>query len=168
VRKLLLYILAGLIGIVAIVVVIGVMLPKEHTASRAVRFRPQPAALFGVVSDFAKYPEWRSGVTNVEVQGPVGVGAIVREHGPNGDIPYRIEVFEPPSKIVMRIADTSLSFGGTWTLEVFQNDSGSELVITENGEVYNPIFRFLSKFFFSPSATIDTYMADLKKKLGES
>ena len=122
----------------------------------------------GVVSDFAKYPEWRSGVTSVEVQGPVGVGAVVTEHGPEGTIPYRIEVFEPPSKIVMRIADTSLSFGGTWTFEVFPNDSGSELVITENGEVYNPIFRFMSKFLFSPSATIETYLADLKKKLGES
>ena len=166
-RRWILYILAGLVGILAIVVVIGLLLPKEHTASKAMRFRPQPAALFGVVSDFAKYPEWRSDVTSVEIQGPVGVGAVVREHGSNGDISYRIEVFEPPSKIVMRIADTSLSFGGTWTFEVFPNDSGSELVITENGEVYNPIFRFMSKFFFSPSATIETYLADLKKKLGE-
>ena len=167
-RRWIFYILAGLVALIVLVAAIGAMLPKEHTASRAMRFRPQPAALFGVVSDFAKYPEWRSGVTNVEVQGPVGVGAVVTEHGPEGTIPYHIEVFEPPSKIVMRIADTSLSFGGTWTFEVFPNDSGSELVITENGEVYNPIFRFMSKFLFSPSATIETYLADLKKKLGES
>ena len=76
-------------------------------------------------------------------------------------------MFEPPSKIVTRIADSSLAFGGTWTFEVFQNDSGSELVLTENGEIYNPIFRLLGKFFFSPYETIDTYMADLKKKVGE-
>ena len=40
--------------------------------------------------------------------------------------------------------------------------------MTENGEVYNPIFRFMSKFFLSQTETIDTYMADLKRKLGES
>jgi uncharacterized protein YndB with AHSA1/START domain len=162
-----LYILTGLVGLVALVAAIGAMLPKEHTASRAMRFRPQPAVLFATVGDFAKYPEWRSDVSRVEVEGAVGQGAVIREHGANGTIPYRIEVFEPPSKIVMRIADPSLSFGGTWTFEVFQNDSGSELVITENGEVYNPIFRFMSKFFFSQTATMDQYLADLKKKLGE-
>jgi hypothetical protein len=167
-KKWLLYILAGLVGLIALAFAIGAMLPKEHTASRAMRFRPKPAELFAIVSDFAKYPEWRTGVTRVDVEGPVGTGTIIREHGPNGIIPYRIEVFEPPSKILTRIADSSLAFGGTWTFEVFQNDSGSELVLTENGEIYNPIFRLLAKFFFSPYETIDTYMADLKKRLGES
>jgi hypothetical protein len=167
-RRWILYILAGLIGVIAIVAIVGAMLPKAHTASRAMRFRPQPAVLFGVVSDFAKYPEWRSDVRSMDVQGPVAVGSVIREHGPNGPIAYRIEVFEPPSKIVMRIADDTLAFGGTWTFEVFQNDSGSELVITENGEIYNPFFRFMAKFFFSPYQTIDTYLADLKKKLGEN
>jgi hypothetical protein len=108
-------------------------------------------------------------VTRVEVEGgAVGPGVVIREHGPNGVIPYRIEVFEPPSKILMRIADPSLGFGGTWTFEVFQNDSGSELVITENGEVDNPIFRFIAKFFFSQTETIETYLADLRKRLGET
>jgi hypothetical protein len=97
-RRWILYILAGLIGVIAIVAIVGAMLPKSHTASRAMRFRPQPAVLFGVVSDFAKYPEWRSDVRSMDVQGPVAVGSVIREHGPNGPIAYRIEVFEPPSK----------------------------------------------------------------------
>jgi hypothetical protein len=166
-KKWLLYILAGLVGLVALLAAIGAMMPKEHTASRAVRFRPKAPELFATVSDFAKYPEWRTGVSRVDVEGALGPGVIIREHGANGTIPYRIEVFEPPSKIVTRIADPSLGFGGTWTFEVFQNDSGSELVLTENGEIYNPIFRVLGKFFFSPYETIDTYMADLKRKVGE-
>jgi hypothetical protein len=166
-KKWLLYVLAGVVGLVALVGAVGAMMPREHTASRAMRFRPKPAELFATVSDFAKYPEWRTGVSRVDVEGALGPGAIIREHGANGTIPYRVEVFEPPSKIVTRIADPSLAFGGTWTFEVFQNDSGSELVLTENGEIYNPFFRVLAKFFFSPYETIDTYMADLKKKLGE-
>ena len=69
--------------------------------------------------------------------------------------------------MVMRIADPNLSFGGTWTFEIAPQDSGSEILITENGEIYNPLFRVMSKLFFSPTATIETYLADLKKRLGE-
>ena len=42
---------------------------------------------------------------------------------------------------------------------------GTALTITEDGEIYNPIFRVLSKVVFSPYATIDTYQADLRKRL---
>ena len=34
-----------------------------------------------------------------------------------------------------------------------------------DSEIYNPIFRVLSKVVFSPYATIDTYQADLRKRL---
>jgi hypothetical protein len=106
-------------------------------------------------------------VTKVDVVTDAGA-PLVTEHGDMGTIPYRVEVMEPPSKLVMRIADPKLGFGGTWTFEIFRNDSGSEVVITENGEIHNPFFRVMSKLFFPPTDTIETYLADLKKRLGES
>jgi hypothetical protein len=68
---------------------------------------------------------------------------------------------------VTRIADPSLPFGGTWTYDLKPQGSGTELTITEDGEVYNPIFRFMSKFVFSQTATIEAYQASLKRKLSE-
>ena len=65
----------------------------------------------------------------------------------------------------MRIADPSLPFGGTWTYELRAEGSGTSLTLTEDGEVYNPIFRVMQKFFFSPYKTIDTYLENLKKRL---
>jgi uncharacterized protein YndB with AHSA1/START domain len=165
-KKWALYVGAAVVGLVILVALVGVMLPKDHEARGAVELRAAPPAVYAVVSDFAKYPEWRTGVTRVDVsddpQGP-----LVTEHGSTGVIPYRVEQQQPPSKLVMRIADPNLGFGGTWTYEIFPNDSGSELILTENGEVSNPFFRVMSKLFFSPTATIDTYLADLKKRLGE-
>jgi hypothetical protein len=38
------------------------------------------------------------------------------------------------------------------------------VTITERGEVYNSIFRFLSHFFFSQHASIDQYLMALGKK----
>ncbi len=61
----------------------------------------------------------------------------------------------------------TLGFGGTWTFEVTPTDSGSELVLTEHGDVSNPMFRVMSRLFFSPTSMIEIYLADLKKRLGE-
>ena len=161
------YVVVGLVALIAIAAVVGMMLPKAHEAWKAQSYRAKPEQVFAVVSDFAKYPEWRMGVTRVDVTGG-GTSPVVTEHGSNGVIPYKIEVLQPPSKMVMRIADPDVSFGGTWTFEIKPEDSGSELLITENGEIYNPLFRVMSKLFFSPTATIETYLADLQKRLGET
>jgi hypothetical protein len=39
--------------------------------------------------------------------------------------------------------------------------SGTELTITENGEVYNPLFRFVSRFIMGHAATIEKYQRDV-------
>ena len=44
---------------------------------------------------------------------------------------------------------------------------GCAVTITESCEVYNPIFRFMSRFVFGHSATIKRYLRDLGKKFGE-
>ena len=41
----------------------------------------------------------------------------------------------------------------------------TKVTITENGEVYNPIFRFVSKFIIGYSATANRYLADLRSEL---
>jgi hypothetical protein len=69
--------------------------------------------------------------------------------------------------LVVRIADPKLPFGGTWTYEIAPIPKGSSLRIREDGEVYNPLFRFLSRFVFGHSATIDAYLKSLAKKFGE-
>ena len=60
-----------------------------------------------------------------------------------------------------RIADAKLPFGGSWTYEIAPGVTRdlTTLRITENGEVYNPVFRFVSKFVMGHSATIDKYLA---------
>ncbi len=157
------------VGSVALLVVVtalvGMTLPKDHRASRTVSLSADPPAVFAVVSDFLAYPQWRSDVKSVVVDRPVGVGALIHEDGANGPIPYRVEVFEPPDRLVLRIADPSLPFGGTWTYELKNAGAGTDLTLTEDGEVHNPIFRVMQKIFFSPYETIDTYLEDLQKRL---
>ena len=39
--------------------------------------------------------------------------------------------------------------------------------ITENGEVYDPVFRLVSAFVIGHLETIERYLRDLRKKFGE-
>jgi hypothetical protein len=99
---------------------------------------------------------------------PVQDGRTVFREQRGGDaVTYRVELLEPPRRMVVRIADTGLPYGGTWTYDLAPNGSGTQLTITEAGEVYNPLFRFMSRFVFSQTASIDTYLRALGAKLGE-
>jgi uncharacterized protein YndB with AHSA1/START domain len=161
-----LYVLLALGGLVGLVALIGLSLPKGHRASKTVTYSAPPPVVFGVIADVARYADWRSDVERVELLPDDGGGKRFRERGKQGPITYRIEASTPPSRMVLRIADTSLPFGGTWTHELRPAGAGgTELTTTEDGEVYNPIFRFMSKFFFSQSATIEAYQASLGRRL---
>jgi len=153
--------------LVVVVLVVGWSLPVAHRASRTRTFvDAAPDHVFAVITDFSRYSEWREGVTRVEVEGPGGVGQTVREYGANGEIPFVVEIFDPPARMVTRIASNELPFGGTWTYELRSDEAGStELTITEDGEVYNALFRFMSRFVFGHHATIDRYFEDLEKQL---
>jgi uncharacterized protein YndB with AHSA1/START domain len=162
-------IVGGLVLLVAVVAVIGMMLPQNHVAARMVRVRHTPEQVFAIISDVEKVPTWRSEVTRVEIL-PLDDGRVMfREHGSDA-VTYRVEASEPPRRRVVRIADANLPYGGTWTYELTPAaDSAplTQITITERGEVYNPIFRFMSRFVFSHHATIDAYLTALGKRLGE-
>jgi hypothetical protein len=88
-----------------------------------------------------------------------------REDGTNGPILFEITEKVPPRRFVTRIADKSLPFGGRWVYEVAPTATGSSLTITEEGEVYNPVFRFVSRYVMGHTATIDSYLQAVQKRL---
>ncbi|HUF48572.1 MAG TPA: SRPBCC family protein [Vicinamibacterales bacterium] len=157
-----LYLFATLAGLVAIVLVIGWSLPVAHTASRTRVVAAPPDRVFVIVSDFARYPDWRTGVTRVTVTGDPGPGLAIQETADYGDVPYRVETWEAPTRLVTRIASADLPFGGTWTYDIHPDaGGGSRVTITEHGEVYNVFFRFMARFVFGHTSTLDQYLTDL-------
>jgi hypothetical protein len=62
---------------------------------------------------------------------------------------------------VTRIADADLPFGGTWSWDIEPTAGGSRVTIEERGEIYNPIFRLVSRFAIGYNATMETYLLDL-------
>jgi hypothetical protein len=138
----------------AIVVLIGAALPKEHVASRKMVLKASPPDVFALI---AGPSDWRGVQYELLADNPLKW----RETDSNGAITYeRVETVDP-ARIVNRIADPKLPFGGRWTYEIAPSGTGTELTITENGEVYNPLFRFVSRFIMGHTATIEKYQRDL-------
>jgi hypothetical protein len=158
------YIVGGLVMIAALVAIIGAMLPKAHTASRTARIAMPPDTLYALLSDVGQYAQWRKDVKSLERQPDRdGRPAWVEDVG-GMKIPMYFERMEPPSLLVARIADQNLAFGGTWTYRIAPAPGGSDLTITEDGEVYNVIFRFMARFVFGYHATMDGFIKHLQAR----
>ena len=71
----------------------------------------------------------------------------------------------PPRRLVTRIADGNLPFGGSWTYESAPSGEGCSVTSTEEGEVYNPIYRFVSRFVLGHTATLEAYLKALNNEL---
>ena len=90
------------------------------------------------------------------------------EEGRSGKITFAVQRLERPRLLVARIADRDLPFGGTWTYTVTPDNRGSVVRITEDGEIYNPLFRFMARFVFGYEGTIASYLSDLDKRYTRS
>lgn len=163
-----LIILGVLVGLVLLATLVGMFLPRKHTASRTATFAQSPATLFAVVRDITGLSAWRSGLKSVELLPAPGGQFTFRENGPHGAITYVVVEERAAEKLVLRIADDALPYGGTWTFEFAPAEKGGTLRITENGFVKPALFRFLARFVFGHTATMESYLRDLGRKFGET
>lgn len=159
--KIALYVISGLAAIVLVVVLVGYWLPEKHRVSRERSYAVTATRLFAAITTVPDFPKWRTGVQRAEVLPPDSGRISFREMSGDGTLTYVVEESVPDRRLVTRIADRSLPFGGSWTYEITDAGGRSTLRITEDGEVYNPVFRFMSRFVFGHHATMDRYLADL-------
>lgn len=161
-----LIVIGGLAALVAIAAAVGAMLPVRHRAGREAIIRVPPDSLFALLTDIERFPEWRSGMKRVERRPPVDGRDRWLEVSGDGEILFEVVEAVPGRRLVTRIADPALPFGGTWTHELDAVAEGTRLTITEDGEVYNPIFRFMSRYVFGHHSTIDRFLKDLSASTG--
>jgi len=166
--RMLLVVVVGLAGLIVIIVGVGAMLPKSHVVSRAITLHQSPEAVFAVISNFKDAPLWRPNVQGVEALPPEGNLVRFREKSSDGAITYEVVESVAPRRVVRRIADPGLPFGGRWIYEIVPVAGGCRVNITERGEVYNPVFRFVSRFVLGQTLTLDTYLRNLGRHFGEN
>lgn len=132
-------VVGGLLLLIAIVAVLGSMLPRTHTASRTLRVKRTPDDVWPAITQAMSA----------------------------ASVPTDIVESDPPRRLLTRVKETETMFGGTWTVTISPVDSGSTLTITEDGWVGNPIFRFVSRYIMGHHATMDGMLKSVAKSFGE-
>jgi hypothetical protein len=128
---------AGLaIAAVGIVAAVGAAQPVAHVASRSEHFAVPPEKLWDLA-----------------------LAAFERTN----DGSYAIVRNDRPARLVTKIVDKKLPYGGSWTYEFAPTPSGTTLTVVERGEVYNPVFRFVSRYVIGHTRTLDAYFSDLRQ-----
>ena len=155
----------GLILLAAIVALIGSMLPRDHHATRQARYRQKPEAIYFTL---AGPVDWRKDIKafgNLPDRDGRKLWWEQDSHGQK--VTYELVEDKMPWRRVTRIAEKDLPFGGTWTIEISPTADGSVVRITEDGQIYNVIFRFAARFFFGYTSSIEGYLRDLGHRFGE-
>ena len=161
--KFALIVVGAVVLLVVGAVAIGALLPKRHLVTRTARFKANPEKLFALI---AGNQDWRPDVKNCEMITDGGK-EFQRETSKRGEtILYELEESRPPLAIQRRIASENLPYGGSWSFELEPGDGETRVRITEDGEVYNPFFRFVSRFVIGQTATLDAYLAAMGKAVG--
>jgi hypothetical protein len=134
-----LYIVAGLVGLVVLLNLVGLALPREHVAARRATFAQPPARVWDAMVELADH-------------------VAVRDK-----LPIDVELDDKPRARITRIIDDKLPFGGRWYYELEPIDAGTVLTITEAGFVKLPMFRIFTTL--APNATKTKFLRELGGKL---
>jgi uncharacterized protein YndB with AHSA1/START domain len=161
------YALGGLVALVLLVTVVGALLPRDHVAAVTARIAAPADTVYATLADPAGFATWRGDVRRVKLLPATPTGPAWREHGGNGAVAYAVDAAEPPRRLVVRITDTGLPYGGAWEYTVETDGAAaSRVTIVERGSVYNPIFRVVSRFVVGHTGTMTAQLRALGRKFG--
>jgi hypothetical protein len=157
---------AALAVLASLAALVGATLPLRHHATRKARFRVSPETLYAII---AGPPDWRADVKRFgNLPDKEGHRRWWEEDRHAKKITYELVEEVANRRRAVRIADRSLPFAGTWSFDIAPApDGGSELRVSEDGEIYNVIFRFMARFVFGYTGSIEGYLRDLGTKLNQ-
>ena len=160
--------LGAVVGLVALMALIGAFVPREHRATSTVVVHQPADSVWNVVRDLGGIPAWWSEIKESVRQPDKDGHEVWRQKMSGWDVPLIVIESAPPRRLVTQI-DTSAggAFGGTWTYELTPDSRGTRISVTEAGWIGNPIFRFLSRFVFGYYGSLDGYLKALGKRFGE-
>lgn len=169
--KIVLLIVSVLLISIALVYLIGFLMPVKHQLSVSRQFAVDKKTIWQILVDFGHHANWRRDIVSAEKVSANDVANEIWQESDNHGNVIRYEnrdiIKEQSLKRV--IVSKHLAFGGSWTFNLASDDSQPQaqatLTITENGEVYNPMFRFLGKTVFGFDTSMRRFLEDLDIEL---
>lgn len=163
--RIIVWILGGVAALILLVVGVGLLLPVRHSATVSRVVAGTPEEVWAVITDVESFPTWRSDLVRAERLEPRAGWPSWREEGPSGALTFEMSAVEPAKRLVTSIVDEGLPFGGTWTYVLEPSGTGTLITITEDGLIYSPVYRFVSRFFLGYEGTLVTYLDGLETRM---
>ena len=163
-KKMTIYLLISVVAIIAIVLIIGLFLPKERTFTKTAVLNSDVTKVFNIVTDFKNQTTWRSDVKEI----------IVIDNNTWTEVPKKgtAITFKIKQKVENEIFEIEIiehnNFNGYW-VGTFKQTKPNETAMEykEVVTISNPFFRVLSYLFVDLDKTMELYLQNLKQKLGE-
>ncbi|HKA59333.1 MAG TPA: SRPBCC family protein [Gemmatimonadales bacterium] len=161
-------VVGGVLALVALITLIGALVPREHRATSTVLLHQPADSVWKVMRDLGGVPAWWPAIKE-SVRLPDNNGREAWRQKMSGwDVPLLVIESTPPSRLRTEIDPSAGSaFGGTWTYELTADSGATRISVTEAGWIGNPVFRFLSRFIFGYYGSLDGYLTALGKRFGE-
>lgn len=159
------WVVVGVVVVPPVVLaILGARRPARHVASVRALFPGVPAeVLWTAVSSIRGWPEWNPDIRKVE-PGPDQDGdPVFLVTARWGRMPFRVVLHDEP-RMVVQTGESGRSFSGSWSFEIEKREPGSALLLTEAGEVKNPLIRGLM-FLHDEHETMRRFAEALAKHL---
>jgi uncharacterized protein YndB with AHSA1/START domain len=167
--KWVLIVVGGIVGLIALMALIGAFVSRDHRATSTISLRQPPDPVWTVVRDIGGVPAWFSAMQQSERLPDRDGHEVWRQKMSGFDVPIIVVESSPPRRLVTQIDPTAGGpFGGTWTYELATDGGGTRISVTEAGWISNPIFRFMSRFLFGYYGSLDKYLKALGTRFGET
>lgn len=158
------YLLIAIVAIIAIVLIIGLFLPKERTFTKTAVLNSDVKKAFNIVTDFKNQTSWRNDVKEI----------IVIDNNTWTEVPKKgtTITFKVKQKVENEIFEIEIiepkNFNGYW-VGTFKQTKPNETAIEfkEVVTISNPFFRTISYLFVDLDKTMDLYLENLKQKLSK-
>ena len=158
------YLLIAIVAIIAIVLIIGLFLPKERTFTKTAVLNSDVKKVFNIVTDFKNQTSWRNDVKEI----------IVIDNNTWTEVPKKgtAITFKVKQKVENEIFEIEIiepkNFNGYW-VGTFKQTKPNETAIEfkEVVTISNPFFRTISYLFVDLDKTMDLYLENLKQKLSK-
>ncbi len=143
-------------------------LPANTTHTRTIALKQSPDAVYALLTDMPNLPKWNRNMEKVEMLAPIDGKEAAREYF-KGNMQMTVITSEstPSTHLVRTIGDNNTPFTGSWTYEIKPTDGGSEVMLTENSHVQNPLFRFMVKIF-GATKYMDEHLQGMAEHFGET
>ena len=167
VKRILILVLGLLVALILVILVVGLLLPEEHHASRTLGTKQSPQVIWDTINDHANEAKWRSDIESVTSLGERNGKPVWQEKYKDGNtLALMTTESKPPTRMVREIAEEG-PFSGRWEIDIQPAPTGSNVTITEVGKVSNPFFRFVSKHVIGHTTQMERYLTSLAGKFGE-